>query len=458
MRRRKHEISSVDGALDLTSVPVTKKDLKDEWNARKHSGAKRIFVSFLKEDIEYIYAFRFLKEDIEKDRPVVQLAFIRTREDVYSNREMNSCYLCGYIMKFRGCLCDFHQPKSRQFDLQFAIPTIMQKHYESDKVQHRPRPTCSMSLNAKKYGLRKIEKLKYIPDEGIEIMEMDPTYYMSYIMKNSETVYIAEILTKLGHPECLRNRSWFNLSKKELVEMVRYAQKAKMEAWEYNTIKWNLTRISPEKALKRDVIKKFGEVRRNIPWAKTIGGQKEVLAYLDKQDSDLDTYADYFSMRNELGLDSESHSARFPSNLIIAHDRLVKDCLALREQKLEEAEKDENMKLMAICGNVHIESDRYVPEIPKSKADLRYYGKLMDNCLGNSYWASDIIKKVCFIFLLGTKVEETDTPVLACEVRRAKKRLVIKQLYMKHNEVPDDDTRRYVNTKILPQLENQVLL
>lgn len=88
MRRRKHEISSVDGALDLTSIPVTMKDLKNEWNARKNSGVKKVFVSFLKEDIEYIYAFRFLKEDIEKDRPVVQLAFIRTREEVYSNRDI----------------------------------------------------------------------------------------------------------------------------------------------------------------------------------------------------------------------------------------------------------------------------------------------------------------------------------------------------------------------------------
>lgn len=458
MRRRKHAINSVDGALDLTSVPVTMKDLKDEWNARKNSGAKKVFVSFLKNDIEYIYAFRFLKTDIEKDRPVAQLAFIRTREEVYSNREMNSCYLCGYIMKFRGSLCDFHQPKSKQFDLQFAMPTIMQEHYESDKVQHRPRPACSMSLNTKKYGLRKIERLKYVPDEGIEIMEMDPTYYMSYIMKNSETVYIAEILTKLGHPECLRNRSWFNLSKKELVEMVRYAQKAKMEAWEYNTIKWNLTRISPEKALKRDVIKKFGEVRRHIPWAKTMSDQKEVLTYLEKQHEFISTYEDYFSMRKELGIESESHSARYPSNLTVAHDRLVKECMALREHNREEAEKEDNMKMMAICGNVHIESDRYVPEIPKSKAELRYYGEVMDDCLGMGCWARNIIDKKCFIFLLGKKAEDEDTPVLACEVRRAKKKLVINQLYMRHNEVPDDDTRRYVNTKILPQLENQVLL
>lgn len=44
------------------------------------------------------------------------------------------------------------------------------------------------------------------------------------------------------------------------------------------------------------------------------------------------------------------------------------------------------------------------------------------------------------------------------ELRKEKYLYVIKQLYMKHNEVPDDDTRRYVNTKILPQLENQVLL
>ena len=107
---------------------------------------------------------------------------------------------------------------------------------------------------------------------------------------------------------------------------------------------------------------------------------------------------------------------------------------------------------------MHIESDIYVPEIPKSKAELRYYGEVMDDCLGMGCWARNIIDKKCFIFLLGTKVEETDTPVLACEVRRAKKKLVINQLYLRHNEVPDKETIRYVNTKILPQLENQVLL
>lgn len=445
------------GALDPTEIPVTREDILTEWETHKTMGCKRLFVSFLKEDTEFIYALRFLKADIEKNTPVAQLAFIRTSEAVYVSHDMNYNYLCGYMPQFAGKLKDFHLPKSMKFELQYAIPTIMDKIFDSQLMKNRPHPNTFHSANAK-YGLRAIEILKYVPDNVISLMEKDPTYYLTYIGKNRDTAAVAEMFGKLGHPECILNKEWFGLPKKELITMVRYAQRAKFDTWNYTTIRWNLARMAPEKAMDSEAIKGCGTVKNRIRWAKRLEDQKEVIRYLDKQIETLDTYEDYFKLRTELGMDSESHSSRFPSNLTEAHDRLVREQQRLKDEERAEAEKETNSRLAVICGQVRIESDRYTPIVPKSTTDLRTYGKIMDNCLGAAWWPEDIVSKKCFVFLLCIEKDGAQVPYLCCEARRGKKKLFLKQIYRRHNDVASKDEERYVKKVILPELENQVLL
>ena len=457
MRRRKHTIDVKTGAVDWTTIPVTRSDLVAEWYARKNGGYKRCFVSYLKGSTEYIYAFRFLKADIAKNEPVAQLAFIRTKDGCYANRKMNYNYLCGYLLDFDGGLKDFHQPKSKAFELQYAVPTLMDKLYESDKAKNRPTPTVSFSINKKKYGFGTLASLRYIPENAFDKIALDATYYLGYIMKTDNTIYIAEMLSKLGHPECLTDSKWFGLDKKNLIQMIRYAQKAKMTAWNYSTIAYNLKRNPPEKAINREEMMDLGRVKNTIKWAKDVSDQKEIMKYLDKQRETLHTYEDYFRMRDELQLDYESHSARYPSNLTRAHQELTLEVERYENAKKEEEERKENALLEDIADKVAIKSDKYIPLIPKSRADFRYYGKIMDDCLGCDYWAKDVIKGKCFIFLLGEEKNGTTVPYMACEVRRAEKKLTIKQLYLQHNEVPSKSERKYVVAKILPQLEEQVL-
>ncbi len=456
MRRRKHTIDVKTGAVDWTTIPVTNIDLIAEWYARKNGGYKRCFVSFLRKDTEYIYAFRFLKADIQNKEPVAQLALIRTKDAVYVNRKMNYNYLCGYLMDFDGGIRDFHQPKSKAFDIKYAIPTLMDKVFESDKAKNRPTPTVLTSVN-KKYGFGTIASLKYLPENAFDKISQDATYYLGYIMESEDTIYIAEMLSKLGHPECLTDSRWFGLEKKDLIQMIRYAQKANMQTWNYNTIAYNLKRNPPEKAIGREEIMDLGRVKNAIKWAKKVSDQKEIIRYLKKQKETLHTYEDYFRMRDELQLDYESHSARFPSSLTMAHQELTREVERLENAKREEEERQDNATLESIADKVAIKSDKYIPLIPKSKADFRYYGKAMDDCLGCDYWAKDVIQGKCFIFLLGKEKNGAAVPYMACEVRRAKKELIIKQLYLQHNEVPSKSERRYVTNKILPQLEEQVL-
>lgn len=458
MKRREHMIEVRSGAVDLTEVPVTRKELLTEWETRKTMGFKRLFVSFLRDDTEFIYAFRFLKADLEKNTPVAQLAFIRTSEAVYVSHDMNYNYICGYMPQFAGRIKDFHIPKSMKPELEYAVPTIVDRIFESDHMKNRPHPSVLRSVNAK-YGLRSMEIMKYVPDNVISLMEKDPTYYLTYIGKNRDTAAVAEMFGKLGHPECILNKAWFGLTKKELIAMVRYAQRAGFDTWNYTTIRWNMSRMaSPEKAVTGETIRQCGTVKNRIRWATKFEEQKEVVRYLEKQMETLDTYEDYLKLRFELGMDSESHSSRFPSNLTEAHDRLLREQQKLNDAELAEKEKETNSRLALICGTVRIESDRFTPLIPKSTGDLRTYGKIMDNCLGASWWPEDIVSKKCFIFLLCIEKDGAQIPYLCCEARRGRKKLFLKQIYRRHNDVASKDEERYVKRVILPELENQVLL
>lgn len=451
MRRRKHSVDFRTGAVDLTAIPVTREDLSKEWNARKEDGMKKLFVSFLKDDTEYVYAFRFLKADLENNTPTAKLAFIRTKEYVCYNEDMHYGYLCGYQMTDYKGLTDFHQPLRNKDMLQYAIPTLMSKIMDSEQSKNRCRPQVYACLDTKKYGMRTLGELHYIPDEALQRIAQDVTYYLGYIMRNSDTLYVAEMLSKLGHSECLLNRSWFSLKKQDLIAMVRYAQKAKLETWDYNIIRWNMSHYAPEKVLPNETIRTLGTVKNHIKWATEISDQREILTYLEKQKETLDTYEDYFHLRDELKLDYDSHSARYPSNLTKAHNELLRE-------NISKQEVEENKKIMEVCKGVVIESDRYIPEIPQTRGDLRYYGKMMDDCLGMKLWFDKIVDKRGFIFILSKEINGEKIPYLACEVERPNKRLVIKQLYLSHNKTPDADTRRYVANKILPQLENQILI
>lgn len=453
MKRRKNPISVKTGALDWTSVPVTRKDLVDEWHALKKYNAKRCFSSFLKGDIEYIYAFRFLKKDTE---PVAQIAFIRTKDACYVNRKMNFGYMCGYIMNFDGGVHDFHQPKKKAFELAYATPTMMCKVYESNLSKNRVRPS-TYTAETSKYGLKTIKALRYLPDNALSEIKHDPTYYLAYIMESENNIYVAEMLSKLGHPECLTDRNWFSLDKKELIAMVRYAQKAGMRKWKYGVISWNMKNNAPEKAYDYNDIKKLGVVKNTIKWATSVSEQREVLRYLERQNETLDTYYDYFHMRDELKLPYESHSARYPSNLTRAHDELAKEFENMKDIWLAKKEKVPNAKLKAIADKVNVDSKKYIVLVPKSKGDFRYYGKVMDDCLGMPLWSENVIEKKCFVFLLATKENDTVTPYMVCEVRRPNKKLMVKQLYLRHNKQPTASERRYVTGHILPQLEGQIL-
>lgn len=454
-KRRKHVIGCKGNFLNPIEVPVTRKELIDQWNIFKDYHCKKCFVSFFYQKAgritEFIYAMRFRNQDLEKGEPIAQLAFIRDDETVMWTEKTSYNYICGYSFDFgKGGLEGYHVPKRCKDDLKYALlPTLYSGLWTSKGVEDRPHPFAFVAKNPK-YDLSRFKSesdYKYIPENVWQAISIDPTYYIQYIKRNP---LVAEYLGKMGHPEAVRDSRWFKVSKEKFIAMVRYAKKRLPDdrKWSYTNIAYNIKNNSTMSVGEMNTL---GKVKNTISWASDKATQNEILHYLKKQRSDLDTYKHYLQMREEQGMSNESHSARFPSNLNAAHARLVMEIT----QK-ESAAKDDAMK-KAVAGIILI-SDKYIPLIPKSYADLKAYGKIMDDCLGWEYWVGKIANHESFIFLLGREEEGTAIPYLACEVVQSKTQLTIKQLYRAHNEIASDDEKRYVRKEILPQLTNQLKL
>ncbi len=455
-KRRHHTIGCKGNILNPIEIPITREDLELEWNHYSQCGQKKAFVSFyyFKNNrlTEYIYAMRFRNADLKKGIPLIQLAFIRDAEQVYWTENTKFSYLCGYGFDFdeKNNMTGYHVPKRCEPYLKYAKLPVLYTGFEDVKgFDKRPHPGTFTARNTK-YNLSNVKALpdfKYIPESAWKEIDIDPTYYFDYFKRNP---LVAEYLAKMGHPEAVRDRRWFSTTKEKFIAMVRYAQKRLPEraTWSYTNIAYNMKRNTNYSTTE---IQKLGRVKNSIPWATDRAIQKEVLHYLEKQKSDLETYKHYLQMREELDLGSDSHSARFPSSLGAAHTRLT-----LEITKKEDTLKDEKMQ-KAVQG-VIITSDCYTPIIPQSFGELKGYGKVMDNCLGWEHWVNKISDHESFIFILGRTEEGTAVPYLACEVVQTKNQLTIKQLYRPHNEIASEDERRYVRTKILPQLETQLKL
>lgn len=265
-----------------------------------------------------------------------------------------------------------------------------------------------------------------------------------------------EMLQKLNLLEFVTNSKALEMDPKDLRKCISYARKSsKIDITDIPTVQWNLKNgFAPKNAFTFDQRMAIGKIRKRLGDKATVPEAIEVYKYLRHDgyvfDYDISEYFEYIGLRKELRLDIQDHSARFPSDLGRAYSALLEE----KKQRQDEMEKELIRKskpfisfLDSLCASV--KGPKYSLYHPSTEKQFRYLGRILHNCVGSmGYHRRQMLGK-CAIF--GIK---KDGKLYAClELCPNKENETeIEQLYLAHNKVCDEATRKFVKKEIIPRI------
>ncbi len=450
----------------MNKLLIKKNVLDDEWRQLLNNPYlnKRTNVSYLQNTgsgiYELIYTFRHLVKDIRSNTPVYQLMMIRSYDTIQASSTLKSCYGCGYTQEIQGRAMDYlgcAEEDESTMHISFIMPS---------KVSFRNHP-YSIYTKREEYSIKALKtwfpSLKYIPDKAFDSISDDITYFLPKLLQHP---VMAEILGKMN-PNMLRYENWLLLDSDQTKakQYLKYSQEIGDAS--YALVSFNISHHIPsDKALNLEEMNIVGRYmkRRKMSFDDAM----EILKYFKKQQSKVghdslktlaDIYDDYLNGRKILGMSSESHSARFPSTLTMAHHSVMGQIRAIEIMKEQKQIIQQDAILDSMMTGLPTECEKAILIYPHSNKDMMDFGTEMDNCIGRMYTASGIINKDFFIFLIG-KVDECGkaVPYLACELVREDGKMQVRQLYRKSNKEPSEEEKKFVNNRIVPMLDKRVLL
>jgi len=308
-----------------------------------------------------------------------------------------------------------------------------------------------------------------LKDEAFKYFPEDKFYDLFSIYKNKiKTIeriridpYRAEMILKNGNAKMLRDKRFFRLNKRKLIEMINYYTEAVNHAryldeywkfcstfYSFNCLEWNIkNRINPDGAFSLSQIKEMGRYS-NLGFD-TLKEKAKLNEYLKKQRCDLNIYGDFIRLRKDLGLNIKSDSARFPKDLMRAHDNLVKRSKAVKDAKVDKELTLRAKELQSIISKSQLKD--YEIFIPKKSNDFKLIGERMSNCVGAMDYNQRVADREDIILALkqGQK--------FYCCIEIAPNdyyKPKLKQCYLSHNREPESAILNLVKRKIVPKFKN----
>ena len=182
------------------------------------------------------------------------------------------------------------------------------------------------------------------------------------------------------------------------------------------------------------------------------GRTDKFLEYINKQQTNIATYNDYFRACEFLGLDMTEDKNVFPHDFRRWHDIRI-DEYSTKKAMLDEQKRKE---LYLQFGSV---ADKYLPlqqsdlknafvvVIAKSPAELIREGNILHHCVGRMNYDQRFIREESLIFFV-RNINEPDVPFVTLEYSLRSKKVL--QCYGEYDHKPDDSVLDFVNKKWLP--------
>lgn len=181
------------------------------------------------------------------------------------------------------------------------------------------------------------------------------------------------------------------------------------------------------------------------------GRTDKFLDYINKQETNIATYNDYFKACNELGLDMTEDKNVFPHDFMRWHDIRIDEYRTAKALKDEAERKALYIKFETVANKYlalqREQQDAFVVVIAKSPAELIREGDVLHHCVGRMNYDQRFIREESLIFFV-RNINEPDVPFVTLEYSIKNKK--ISQCYGEHDHKPDESVLEFVNNKWLP--------
>lgn len=194
-------------------------------------------------------------------------------------------------------------------------------------------------------------------------------------------------------------------------------------------------------------------ISRVIPKSEALA----LLQYIEKQDTNLSTYADYIRACEYLGLDMSVPKNRFPHDFKRWHDIRIDQYAAAKAIENEKQRQEMYAQFASVAEKYlplqYDKNNAFICIIAKSPSDLKREGEVLHHCVGSMNYDMRFIREQSLIFFIRNK-EQPDTPFVTVEYSLSQKKVL--QCYGDTDTKPSDDVLHYVHKVWLPYANRQM--
>lgn len=272
-----------------------------------------------------------------------------------------------------------------------------------------------------------------------------------YLMKAGlqKLVYSEQILKKIGSDRDFCK--WLVRNKEELIREYHYVQvilrayrtgRPLRELQTYQTAK---IKLRHEESLK--------------PLRELFKGKdlERFFSYIGEQNTNANTYLDYFNACAYLDVDMNLEKNRFPRDFKRWHDIRIDEYATAKVIEDEQERKALYEKFASVAEKYlpleYEKKNGFAVVIARSPADLIREGELLHHCVGTMNYDQRVIREDSLIFFV-RDVQKPDVPFVTVEYSPKAKRVL--QCHGDHNRRPNDDVMNYINYTWLPYANRTV--
>lgn len=172
------------------------------------------------------------------------------------------------------------------------------------------------------------------------------------------------------------------------------------------------------------------------------------------KESVLREYDDYLSMREELGYDMTNSVFLYPRDLEQAHDQMVKESNARRDELYVKKKKKEFPNIAkryeSLCKRYQAAVEGYIIRPAKDAGEIIMEGRTLHHCVGGDNYLSKHNKGQTAILFL-RKEKTPNTPYITIEIDGTK----IRQWYGAHDRKPKQEFFDELLSNYIKQLEDR---
>lgn len=181
------------------------------------------------------------------------------------------------------------------------------------------------------------------------------------------------------------------------------------------------------------------------------------LDYVEKQNANVSSYADYVKACGYLNLDMSLPKNKYPHDFKRWHDIRIDEYRTARALKDEEERKEMYKQFAAVAEKYlplqRYKEDTFIAVIAKSPSDLIREGEILNHCVGRMNYDQRFIREESLIFFI-RNANEPEVPFVTVEYSLSKRQIL--QCYGEHDHRPNDSVLEYVNKKWLPYANRQL--